>query len=104
MKKLFLLPAIALIAVLAVTLASAGYNANAGCCRWYDTQWHCSAPVTLQWCSNTITDPDVTSGVFDGWNSACLDGYCIPEFTSLGAGIALIGAGAGYALIRRKRK
>ena len=32
----------------------------------------------------------------------CSGGVCIPEFTSLGMGIAIAGAGIGYALIRKK--
>lgn len=88
MNKLFLLPVIALVAVMAVSMASAG------CCL-------------------TQVSPNVCSSN----NSGCLpgtwdDGYIctggttciIPEFTSAGIGLAMSGAGIGFALLRRKLK
>lgn len=34
----------------------------------------------------------------------CSNGECVPEFTTIGAGIAVLGAGIGFMLIRKKRK
>jgi hypothetical protein len=31
------------------------------------------------------------------------DPYCTPEFTTIGAGIAVIGAGIAYSLIRKRK-
>ena len=33
----------------------------------------------------------------------CQGGQCVPEFTTIGAGIAIIGAGIAYSLIRKKK-
>jgi hypothetical protein len=35
---------------------------------------------------------------------SCSGGRCVPEFTTIGMGLAVMGAGLGFALIRKKRK
>jgi len=100
MKKLFLLPAIALVAVLAISSVSASM-----CCY---TDSNCALGYQ-KWpgggCKSVCFDNGYDScKTFDDSQNSCKDPCIVPEFTSLGMGIALIGAGAGYALIRRKRK
>jgi len=110
MKKLFLLPVIALIALICLNLAAA----SKFCCP-EPTMGTCGdgAYVSTNPCPNNLGCPDENCGIINGpW---CCDGYCleyqqcenchcIPEFTTIGMGIAIAGAGIGWALIRKKRK
>ena len=98
MKKLFLLPVFALAAIMAMSIASAG------CCDLYFCANHNA-------CSGTISQTDCVTrcnglGQYAASPVYCDTGtgICAPEFTTIGAGIALAGAGLGYAFIRRKRK
>jgi hypothetical protein len=126
MKKLFLLPFIALVAVMAVSSVSALGIEN--CSAWCAMRWEsiCPTPCTsytnyscpstgcsqyCPGCSNPTCFVETDGNcVWNSGSNSCTFGTpysigtCIPEFTSIGAGIALIGAGAGYALIRRKLK
>ena len=89
MKKLFLLPAIALFAIMALNVVSA----STICCQTGAS----SCSLFEFYGSESCLD--------HGW-SGCrseLQAQC-PEFTTIGAGIAVLGAGLGYALIRKKRK
>jgi cysteine-rich repeat protein len=64
-----------------------------------------STTLTEYYCSsNAIASTNKNCKDFSAvWS--CIGGYCIiPEFTSIGAGIALIGSGIGYAFIRKKKK
>ena len=62
------------------------------------------------YCStNPSGDPIIDNAYINcmtyGAKWGCVNDRCnIPEFTAIGMGIALAGASAGYALIRRKRK
>jgi len=70
----------------------------------YEDSCYDSNQVVEYACEGSLGRADkVNCANYDGYNS-CVNNHCVPEFTSLGMGIALIGAGAGYALIRRKRK
>ena len=114
MKKLFLLPVIALVAIMAIVNVSADCCASKTSC--YGT---CTDPVKVadSFCIGHDCDPgkcwrnDIRSCT--DWGAGCVGGdvtqysygcTAIPEFTSIGAGIALAGAGLGWALIRRKLK
>jgi len=75
------------------------------------TFWHSDGCFTTNQPIDKITEyycvgDRVASEVADcpADKTTCYQGRCMPEFTTIGAGIALIGASAGYALIRRKRK
>ena len=56
----------------------------------------CSEGVCVQgpWCCDHYCAP----------YQECESCQCIPEFTTIGMGLAVMGAGAGWALIRKKRK
>ena len=108
MKKLFLLPLIALIAVFSISTAISEESGT--CCDNYgDNNNDCQGDVTESGCTQLDgTFHDTVSG-YSNYECATrqtggLFCHLIPEFTTIGAGIAVIGAGAGYALIRRKRK
>ena len=102
MKKLFLLPVIALFAVMIISLASA---TNYYCYINYD----CSDYGENGWSGDSC---GVCWGAGGHHFQACrLDtgqpsGSCdkIPEFGTIGMGLAITGAGLGYALIKKKRK
>ena len=107
MKKLFLLPVIALIAVMAISSVSAALYC---CYASDDCSGGASGPYTGIGCSSTcgpnLNYPSVYSCTPGIDLSTCATSPCVsvPEFTTIGAGIALAGAGLGFALIRRKRK
>ena len=158
MNKLFLLPVIALVAVLNLSLISATYcgqdndcatpscSSNFRSSSWVDcVSSVCNTMVSVRQCDWNhescgssglcvyCTSNDICVSDADCPADTCKDaltkrdwrcnsnhcceysdvicsgewcdgGQCVPEFTTIGAGIALIGAGAGYALIRKKRK
>lgn len=61
-------------------------------------------PMVLADFQKTITGGtycDISNPCSGG--QTCSGGQCVPEFTTLGAGIAIIGAGIAYSLIRKKK-
>jgi len=107
MKKLFLVPVIALI--LASGIVSAGCsNFYGGCSQTNPSASfsnHCEGTDAKNYiCLIGVCGDVITHCGSEGCQMSNGNAGCVPEFTSLGMGIALIGAGTGYALIRRKLK
>ena len=52
-----------------------------------------------------ITGGAITCSISEPCTSPqyCDNGVCVPEFTTIGAGIAVAGAGVAYSLIRKKK-
>ncbi|MEM2956607.1 MAG: hypothetical protein QW041_03495 [Candidatus Pacearchaeota archaeon] len=106
MKKLFLLPVIALFVILGISFVSA---VTYSC--FYSRAECESGGGPLGACYES-TGNSCTSACFSQGYTWCKAGSCYvdnpclaaPEFTTLGAGIAIAGAGVGYWLLRRKRK
>jgi hypothetical protein len=101
MKKLFLLPVIALFIVIPLVSLVSACDTNRECA----IENTCSVDnrhVCNEYCGSDRTCHE--SCPIDCSPNSCINGQCVPEFTSLGMGIAIAGAGVGYALIRRKLK
>ena len=77
MKKLFLLALVFALVALPVVMAAPSITGGAVTCSISDP---CTPP---QYCEN---------------------GVCVPEFTSIGAGLAIAGAGVAYWFIRSRKK
>ena len=108
MNKLFLLPIVALVAVMAVSLVNAS-----SCCTCGDSTngYRCALYISINDCTT------LPGGFCEGYHRGTWisDGHivydtsvtpntcdCVPEFTSAGIGLAMSGAGIGFALLRRK--
>ena len=121
MKKLFLLPVIALIAVMAIANASAYSSCSLTCSSTHS----CFSGKCVIEQDPKVPDSYCPGGcqgdechaiyigncvIFGGGGcgvgtSQYESAYCrVPEFSTIGAGLALIGAGAGFWFIRKKRR
>ena len=99
MRKLSLLLAIALIAIFGVSIvrASSCCQYLYGCSTWNDAD----DPSCAESCGGS---PEICGGSF-AYHQICSGGDCVvPEFNSLGMGLAIVGAGMGFVLVRRKMK
>jgi hypothetical protein len=82
-----------------ITLGSQTVESHSDTCTGAKnlTEYYCSA-------GPAISSADVNCQALN-YNWWCVNNQCmIPEFTTIGAGIALIGASLGFWQIRKKRK
>ncbi len=111
MKKIAIL---GMIVLFSIFLAN---NVSAGCCviqnsectywnmdDWDDGEEFCGKLDDWGYALNTSWHDVENCNIFDkDLPVGCQEGFSIPEFNGLTAGVALIGAGLGFILLRKKR-